>query len=136
MPGFIDAHVHLHNESNLKEMAKWGVTTALDMASMDAEVLAELRAKSAEGGVTYILSPGIPATAPGSMHSHMPACPQAALVSSPEDAVRFIEARVVENVDYIKVIADLPGFDQDTLNALVVRPSSKKIDCQDVQGRC
>jgi hypothetical protein len=120
IPGFIDAHVHLHNESNLTEMARWGITTALDMASRDLDVLTELRAKSKEGGVTFVLSPGIPAIAPGSRHSMMPTCSQEMLVSSPEEAVCFIDARVAENADYIKVIADVPGFDQVTLNALVV----------------
>ena len=37
LPGLIDAHVHLHGEETLKQLARWGVTTALDMATWPAE---------------------------------------------------------------------------------------------------
>jgi hypothetical protein len=50
----------------------------------------------------------------------MPTFPQDELVATEEDAVRFIENRVAEDVDYIKVIADVPGFEQATLNRLIV----------------
>lgn len=32
LPGFIDAHVHLHGEESLKQLAQWGVATGLDIA--------------------------------------------------------------------------------------------------------
>lgn len=37
-----------------------------------------------------------------------------------EDAARFLKARIDEGVDYIKIIPEEPGFDQQSLNALVV----------------
>ena len=120
LPGLIDAHVHLHGEGSLKELAKWGVTTGLDMACWPATMIKSLRAKSEDGGVADFRSPGLLATAPGSRHSHMSQFPQDELVASEEDAKKFVEKRVAEMVDYLKIVADLPGFQQKTINTLVV----------------
>ena len=80
-----------------------------------------LRAASKDGYMTDFRSSGFPATAPGSQHSHMSQFPQDELVGSEEEAKKFVEKRVAEGADYIKIIADLPGFRQNTINALVVR---------------
>lgn len=116
LPGFIDAHVHLHGVENLEQLARAGVTTALDMACWPRELVDDLRHRP---GLTDIRSAGIPATAPGSTHSKMPGRPEAALVAGPADAEAFVSARVAEGSDYIKLIADVPGPDQATLDALV-----------------
>jgi imidazolonepropionase-like amidohydrolase len=47
-------------------------------------------------------------------------------VSTPEDAVNFVKKRVSEGVDYIKVVADVPGPDQATVNALVEEAHKQK----------
>jgi hypothetical protein len=44
-------------------------------------------------------------------------------VKNPEDAEAFVDRRVEGGVDYIKVTADLPGFNQEALNAIVVSTS-------------
>ncbi|ADP83683.1 amidohydrolase family protein [Pseudofrankia inefficax] len=116
MPGLIDAHVHLHGEENLEQLARAGVTTALDMACWPRELVDELRGRP---GLTDIRSAGVPATSPGSAHSRIPGRPQAALVSGPADAEAFVRDRLADGSDYIKLIADLPGLDQPTLDALV-----------------
>lgn len=116
LPGFIDAHVHLHGEENLAQLAEAGVTTALDMACWPRELVDSLRRRR---GLTDIRSAGIPATAPGSRHSMMPGRPDAALVSRPSDADAFVRDRLAEGSDYIKLITDVPGPDQQTLDALV-----------------
>ncbi|MGI8679615.1 MAG: amidohydrolase family protein [Jatrophihabitans sp.] len=117
LPGLIDAHVHLHGVENLEQLTRAGVTTALDMACWPRELVDGLRHRR---GLTDIRSAGIPATAPGSTHSKMPGRPEAALVAGPADADAFVSARVAEGSDYIKLIADVPGPDQATLDALVV----------------
>ncbi len=116
LPGLIDAHVHLHGEETLRQMSYFGVTTGLDMATWPPEKLNALRGRV---GLTDIRSPGMPATAAGSVHSLLLPLVQDAFVANPEDAVRYVSNRVAEGVDYIKVIADVPGPDQATLNALV-----------------
>jgi imidazolonepropionase-like amidohydrolase len=118
LPGLIDAHVHLHGEENLIQLASHGVTTALDMAN-DLKRYEALRARK---GLTDVRSALTAATSPGSMHSKMFAqmgIPEHELVSNPEEAQNFVARRVAEGSDYIKVIADVPGPDQASLNALV-----------------
>lgn len=116
LPGLIDAHVHLHGRSNLEDLARSGVTTALDMGCWPAELVAELRGGR---GVTDIRSAGVPATAPGTTHAKMPGRPDSALVAGPGEAEAFVRDRLAEGSDYIKLIADVPGPDQATLDALV-----------------
>ncbi|KAI5456880.1 putative hydrolase [Mariannaea sp. PMI_226] len=116
LPGLIDCHIHLSGLKDLQQMAKFGVTTALDMATWPAERLKSLRnIKNA----TDIRSCGLAATAPGSVHSRIPTMPREALVSDAADAKRFVAEQVANGADYIKIVADVPGPDQETLNALV-----------------
>jgi imidazolonepropionase-like amidohydrolase len=117
LPGLIDAHVHLHDAANLEQFASFGVTTALDMASWPPSFVDSLRRRT---GLTDIRSPGGSATAPGSTHSKIPDFPIEGILSGPDAAEAFVERRIAEGSDYIKVIADIPGPDQETLNALVL----------------
>jgi imidazolonepropionase-like amidohydrolase len=45
--------------------------------------------------------------------------PKDALVSGPVSAANFVAKRLSDKVDYLKVVADVPGPDQETLTALV-----------------
>jgi imidazolonepropionase-like amidohydrolase len=123
LPGFIDAHVHLHGEENLFQLASYGVTTALDMGN-GLDVYEPLRARK---GLTDVRSALTVATSPGSRHSKLFAhrgIPESELVSNPEDARNFVARRVAEGSDYIKIIADVPGPDQASLNALAAAAHS------------
>jgi dihydroorotase-like cyclic amidohydrolase len=46
LPGLIDAHVHLHGEENLVQLASHGITTALDMGN-DLKTYEPLRVREA-----------------------------------------------------------------------------------------
>lgn len=115
IPGLIDAHVHLHHEGHLHALASYGITTALDMAMWPAEKMNGLRGKA---GLPDIRSAGLPVTASGSIHSCMLPLPEEALLSGPEEAESFVQRRIDEGSDYIKLIADVPGPRQETLNAV------------------
>lgn len=115
IPGLIDAHVHLHHEGHLHSLAKHGVTTALDMAMWPAEKMNALREKP---GLPDIRSAGLPVTASGSVHSCMLPLPEEALLSGPEQAEHFVQKRIAEGSDYIKLISDIPGPSQETLDAV------------------
>ena len=116
LPGLIDCHIHLDGPDNLTQMAKNGVTTALDMATWPVEKLNSLRGRK---HLTDIRGCGLAATAPGSVHSRIPSMPSDALVANATEAEKFVAARIADGADYIKVVADVPGPDQETLNALV-----------------
>jgi imidazolonepropionase-like amidohydrolase len=126
LPGLIDAHVHLHGPQTLEQLARFGVTTALDMGTWPASLVASLRGQA---GVTDIRSSGVGATSPRSRHSRLvPDRPLDGLVGDPRSARTFVADRVAEGADYIKIIIDLPGFDQGTVDALAAaaRASGKK----------
>jgi imidazolonepropionase-like amidohydrolase len=116
LPGLIDAHVHLQGVVSLEQLSSFGVTTALDMSNWPPALVDSLRGHT---GLTDIRSAGISATSPGSGHSRMPGRPQDSLVPDPSAATQFVASRIAEGSDYIKIVADVPGPDQPTLNALV-----------------
>src|SRR5271165_1231077 len=117
LPGLIDAHVHLDGPGRLETLAGYGVTTAIDMASVPEETAA-LRGLA---GQTDIRSAGIPAIAPGSLHSHFPGIGQRGLISGAVEAKRFVADRIAEGSDFIKIVVGSPFADHDqaTIDALV-----------------
>jgi imidazolonepropionase-like amidohydrolase len=117
LPGLIDAHVHLLEQPHLQRLAAFGVTTALDMGAWPPSMVDSLRNRT---GMADIRSAGIPATTPGSAHSHLPGYPAGELVDGPSGAAQFVADRIAEGANYIKLIADIPGPDQETLDALVL----------------
>jgi imidazolonepropionase-like amidohydrolase len=116
LPGLIDAHVHLDAPEQLAVLAGFGVTTALDMASVP-RVSAALRGLA---GQTDIRSACTPAVAPGSLHAHLPGG-ETGLIGGPEEASRFVAERVADGADYIKIVIGSPFADHDqaTIDALV-----------------
>lgn len=58
-------------------------------------------------------------TSPGSRHSRLIGLPVDALVSEAAGAFEFVTRRVAEGSDCIKIIADIPGPDQGSLDAAV-----------------
>ena len=116
LPGLIDAHVHLLNEGHLQQLADFGVTTALDMGAWPPSMVDSLRNRT---GMADMRSAGIPATSAGSSHSHLPGWPAEEMVDGPAGAAQFVTDRIAEGADYIKLIVDTPGPDQEILDALV-----------------
>ncbi|PMD40241.1 putative hydrolase [Hyaloscypha variabilis F] len=122
LPGLIDCHVHLDPDVEtasqlLLQLAKAGVTTALDMGHFPGSVRDGLRTRS---GIADVRFAGTFATATGSIHSRFRQVTAANLIDDPESAVRFVEDRIAEGADYIKIVADVPGPSQEVVNALVV----------------
>jgi imidazolonepropionase-like amidohydrolase len=118
LPGLIDAHVHLRGPGDLEELARWGVTTALDMGSWPLALIEELR----HAGPTDMRSTGAGAVGPGSPQAKIPSRPADSIVTTPEDGRRFVATRVADGMDYIKIIVDPPGRggpDQATIAAIV-----------------
>ena len=114
LPGFIDAHVHCTKTEELHKMARAGITTALDMGCWPPEVAQSLRHQR---GVTDYRSAGPPLTAPGSSHSRLPSFPEEALVVGKTQAIEFVKRRITEGSEHIKLVVDIPGPDQETIDA-------------------
>ncbi len=129
LPGLIDAHTHvIGQEDSLRMALVFGVTTELDMFN-GAESSKQIRADEVAGKLNDAAdfrSAGVLATAP---HGHgteyglvIPT------ISSPAEAQAFVDARLAEGSDYIKIILDngstyginIPTINAETLKALVV----------------
>ncbi|MFF7334988.1 amidohydrolase family protein [Streptomyces sp. NPDC008150] len=121
LPGLTDAHIHLRDVNTLHALAGSGVTTGLDMASFPPSLVDSLRGLT---GLTDIRSAGTPAVAPGSPQSQIPAFPADAVLTGPEQAVRFVRSRITEGSDYIKIIIDEPGLSLETVRAVTTAAHS------------
>jgi len=128
LPGLIDAHAHMMGMSEtLQQALVFGVTTELDMFNVP-EANKELRDEMAEGKLTDAAdfrSAGILATAPGG-HGTEYGIPIPTL-TRPEEAAKWVDDRIAEGSDYIKIVIDdgstyglhIPTLDAATVKAIV-----------------
>jgi imidazolonepropionase-like amidohydrolase len=125
LPGLIDAHVHIGApvHDSLRDALIFGVTSELDMFT-DLDRLKKMKALAVEDPLDTadIRSAGIGATVPGGHPSEMGGS-EFPTISSPTEAQAFVDARIAEGSDYIKIIHDgagtLPDTPVDLMKALV-----------------
>ncbi|MBV9507067.1 MAG: CIA30 family protein [Acidobacteriia bacterium] len=104
LPGLIDAHTHSYVRDALRQELIFGVTTELGMEN-DPRFIAEIKREQAAGtarNLADMRSAGWPATAPGG-HGAEGGVPVPTLTSS-DQAQAFVNARVKEGSDYLKII--------------------------------
>jgi imidazolonepropionase-like amidohydrolase len=127
LPGFIDAHTHAFTES-LRRALVFGVTTELDMFTDPGFARSARAEQAAPGGVADradLFSAGSLATVP---HGHgteygLPAPP----ITRPEDAQAWVDDRLAEGSDYIKIVDEtgatfnmkIPTLSPPTIAALI-----------------
>ncbi len=104
LPGLIDAHVHIIQPKSLSQALVFGVTTELDMF-MSHELATAIRSGNAYGTTDPMAdfrTAGTAATSPG---GH---CTEYGLniptINKPEKAKEFVDERIAEGSDYIKII--------------------------------
>ncbi|MER5268365.1 amidohydrolase family protein [Actinosynnema sp. NPDC002837] len=138
LPGLIDAHTHTFDGS-LAQALTFGVTTELDMFCLPGN-LSRQRELAAGDDVADLRSAGMLATAPGGHPSQLMAGFDASTLEAFGDAVggfdtiadrgqarRFVEARLAEGIDYLKIVVDdgavhgarLPALTPQVVAALV-----------------
>jgi imidazolonepropionase-like amidohydrolase len=124
LPGLFDAHVHVpaNPEPALRQLASFGVTTALDMFDGEVTLRAKQRIESEDPtDVADLRASGLGAVAPGSTLAMMMRQPLPT-VSAPEQAEAWVTARLAEGSDYVKIIYDPREggpLSLDTVTALV-----------------
>ena len=105
LPGLIDSHTHAYGDA-LRTAIVFGVTTELDMFT-DYHMAAAIRKQQAEGkaqATADLLSAGTLVTAPRG-HGTEYGIP-IPTITTPDEAQAFVDARVAEGSDYIKIIYD------------------------------
>ena len=129
LPGLIDSHVHIAHDvqSALEQAIVIGVTTVLDLGS-GGERVQRLKRVAAEDapGLADVRTAGIVATAPGGHPTQMDGPPIPTLASA-DEAGAFVDARIAEGADYIKIVYDdlsgirepVPMLNRRTLDALI-----------------
>ncbi|MFD2471715.1 amidohydrolase family protein [Amycolatopsis silviterrae] len=108
LPGLLDAHTHTDAES-LRQSLTFGVTTEFDMLSMPDQMIPLRRRTAAANDLADVRSPSFGLT-PADGHPHQlrkgegdPPWPTA---TRPEDIPAFVEARIAEGADYLKVLVE------------------------------
>jgi len=126
LPGLIDSHTHTWGDA-LQQALVFGVTTELDMFT-DPTFAATMRAEQRKGNVADradLYSAGILATVP---HGHGTEYGvKVPTITSPDSAQAWVDARIAEGSDYIKIIIDdgsaygvhIPTLSRDVVAALV-----------------
>jgi imidazolonepropionase-like amidohydrolase len=127
LPGLIDAHVHVWGEQVLRQALVFGVTTVVDMF-MDPATMNDIKESQASGqgdDMAALISSGVLATAPGGHGTEYGV--DIPTLTKPEEAQSFVDARIAEGSDFVKIIYDdgtaygieWPTLDEATLGAVV-----------------
>src|SRR6516164_6447328 len=132
LPGLFDAHVHLPNpiEKASHQSLVLGVTTQLDMFN-GGERLKLIKKLQSEDrpDLADMRTAGTGATVPGGHPTEMGGGP-IPTITAPDQAQSFVDARIAEGSDYIKIIHDdgstwawatkrVPMLDNATMRAVV-----------------
>ncbi len=108
LPGLIDTHTHSDVET-LGHALRFGVTTELDLFSFP-RLMDEVRRAAAERtDIADVRSASVGLTAPGGHPTQLRGSrddPELPVVTRAEDAVRFVDERIAEGADYIKVMIE------------------------------
>jgi imidazolonepropionase-like amidohydrolase len=126
LPGLIDAHTHVFGQA-LKDALFLGVTTELDMFT-DYHFVEEVKRHEAAGQAmdqADLRSAGTAVTAPDG-HGTEYSIP-IPTITAPQQAQEFVDARIAEGSDYIKIIYDdgkaygrtIPTISKATMAAVV-----------------
>jgi imidazolonepropionase-like amidohydrolase len=126
LPGLIDSHTHAFGNA-LKEAEIFGVTTELDMFT-DVKNMEQTKKDQADGKLldwADLRSAGTLATVPGGHGTEYGF--DIPTLTSPAEAQAWVDARIAEGSDYIKIVIDdfstygshRPTLSNETLKALV-----------------
>jgi imidazolonepropionase-like amidohydrolase len=114
LPGLIDAHVHVFPGAQ-QDALRFGVTTELDMFDFGQDIAAWKRQRESltQTNAADTWAAGIGVTAPGGHPSQFGPPGMTPTLANVNDAKSFIDARVAEGSDYIKVfienLSEFPG---------------------------
>lgn len=131
LPGLIDSHCHPASVIHLKDLSRYGVTTGMVMACFIPQLCRSLQNHI---GLVDLRLSSVPAAAPKSAHGNITAMIDktgALLVSNMSMAKPWVDQQVAWGSDYIKLVAESPGLDQPTLDALTeeAHKHNKKVVC-------
>jgi imidazolonepropionase-like amidohydrolase len=133
LPGLIDAHTHAFRQFDLPVL--FGVTTQIDMFTA-VPVMQDAKRSMAAGrhaGQADLFSAGTLATAPGG-HGTQFGVPIPTL-SNPGEAQAFVDARIAEGSDFIKIVLEAGGHGAGAMNSLDIATATALIEAAHRRGK-
>jgi len=133
LPGLIDAHTHAFRQFDLPVL--FGVTTQIDMFTA-VPVMQDAKRSMAAGrhaGQADLFSAGTLATAPGG-HGTQFGVPIPTL-SSAGEAQAFVDARIAEGSDFIKIVLEAGGHGIGAMNSLDIATATALIEAAHRRGK-
>jgi imidazolonepropionase-like amidohydrolase len=133
LPGLIDAHTHAFRQFDLPVL--FGATTQIDMFTA-VPVMQDAKRSMAAGrhaGQADLFSAGTLATAPGG-HGTQFGVPIPTL-SSPGEAQAFVDARIAEGSDFIKIVLEAGGHGAGAMNSLDIATATALIEAAHRRGK-
>lgn len=133
LPGLIDAHTHAFRQFDLPVL--FGVTTQIDMFTA-VPVMQDAKRSMAAGrhaGQADLFSAGTLATAPGG-HGTQFGVPIPTL-NSPGEAQAFVDARIAEGSDFIKIVLEAGGHGIGAMNSLDIATATALIEAAHRRGK-
>jgi imidazolonepropionase-like amidohydrolase len=127
LPGLIDAHTHTYTEGMLRAALVFGVTTELDMFT-SVEFTQKIKKDEAAGKDMDLASFYSTQTLVTALGGHGTEYGMnISTITAPADAQAFVDARIAEGSDYIKIIyddgsaygLDFPTLSRQTLAAVI-----------------
>lgn len=127
LPGLIDSHTHVVFPDMLSQALALGVTTELDMF-MDWEAARQIKRRQDRDeapGMADLRTAGTLVTAPGGHGTEYGL--SIPTINQPSEAQEFVDARIAEGSDYIKIVYDTgksygisyPSISRETMAAVV-----------------
>jgi imidazolonepropionase-like amidohydrolase len=111
LPGFFDSHTHLgqtFGEQFLKDALVFGVTTELEMWGSPPSLAFRAKVAAGDTDMADLRSAGIGVTVPRGHPTQMGG-PSMPTLSPGDDVQAFVDARIAEGADYIKIVYE-PAF--------------------------
>lgn len=102
MPGLIDSHVHAFNKLDLNVLTHYEITTVFDMGSFPSSQMPQWH-DVGDRGIASLNFSGAAACVAGGFPSVLPGFPKDSEICSAENATNFVETRVKEGVDFLKI---------------------------------
>ncbi|MYN02525.1 amidohydrolase family protein [Pseudoduganella sp. DS3] len=133
LPGLIDSHVHAYRFPDLPLL--FGVTTQVDMF-MPVAAMQDVQRRMAKGenqASTDIFSAGMLATAPGG-HGAEYGIPVPTL-TTPGEAQAWVDARIAEGSNFIKIIVESGGVGTRKFNSLDMPTVKALVDAAHKRGK-
>ena len=127
IPGLINAHVHIQSSENLKESAKAGILTVLELLRIPEDSIALYHKLGDSSNYAHFYTSGIGADMPDAVIKTFTGTENPYAPTSLKLAEEFIYARIESDVDFIKIFQDsrLPEKFSDSLFDKLVDESQK-----------